>query len=106
MDYQNHAVSALPQERPSTYSTEGWMGLGANMDGTEILFHTGIQLLDCPAHSDSLYWLCFPQYIKILWQYNVKRTTDTAVQQCFSDTQYRYGVLTFQQNKEMCWQHG
>lgn len=106
MDCQNHAVSTLPQERPSTYSTEGWMGLGAILDGTEILFPTGIQVLDFPAHSDSLYWLCFPQHIKPLWQYNVKRTADTTVQQCFSDIQYGYSLLTFQQNKELCWQHG
>jgi len=54
MDCQNHAVSTLPQERPSNYSTEGWMGLGGNLDGTENLSSTGIQLLDFPAHSDSL----------------------------------------------------
>ena len=46
-----------------TYSVGGWMGLGANLDCTENLSPTGIQLLDCPAHSDSLYWLCCPNIL-------------------------------------------
>jgi len=52
---QYHAASAVPQARPGMYSTDIWIALGAYLDGKEILSLTGIQLLDCPAHSDSLY---------------------------------------------------
>jgi hypothetical protein len=67
-------------------------------------------------HRDSIVGLSSPQWfplmtmffqhIKLLWQYNVKRTADTILQQRFSDVQYWYAVLTFQQNKELCRQHG
>jgi hypothetical protein len=46
-----------PRERPGTHCIEGWMGLGAGLDGTEILAPTGIESPDSPAHSDSLYKL-------------------------------------------------
>jgi hypothetical protein len=37
------------------YSTDIWIALGVDLEGKEILSLTGIQLLDCPVHSDFLY---------------------------------------------------
>jgi hypothetical protein len=49
-----------PRERPGTHCTGGWMGLGAGLDGMENLTLMGIRSPDRPAHSKSLYCLCYP----------------------------------------------
>jgi hypothetical protein len=44
-----------PREKPGTHCTEGWMGLGANLDGTENIAFIEIRSPDRPARSESLY---------------------------------------------------
>jgi len=56
---QLHAQAALPQGKTLfTHCTVGWV----HTDWTvvENLAPTGVRSLDCPAHSESLYWLCHP----------------------------------------------
>ena len=48
------------RERRDTHCTGGWLGLGAGLDGMEILVHTGIRPPDRPALSESLYRLRYP----------------------------------------------
>jgi hypothetical protein len=48
-----------PLERPGTHYTGGWVGPRAGLDTYEKLAPTGIQSLDRPAHSQSLYRLSY-----------------------------------------------
>jgi hypothetical protein len=49
-----------PRERPSTHCIWGWMGPGPVWMGVTNLAPTGIQSIDHPVYSKSLYWLCYP----------------------------------------------
>ena len=52
---QHPALAALPLgKRPDTRCSEGWVLIWPVMEN---LASSGIQFLDCPAHSESLYHL-------------------------------------------------
>jgi hypothetical protein len=50
-----------PRERPSTHCTGGWVGPTASLNkcGKSPPPRARIQSLDCPAHSELLYWLSY-----------------------------------------------
>jgi hypothetical protein len=57
---QHYVSASLPQGNNSgTHCTGGWVGLGTGLDGTGIVFPTGIWSPDHPARSDLLYRLSY-----------------------------------------------
>jgi hypothetical protein len=57
---QRHAPAALPPGKSGTHCIGGWVGPRAGLDGRGKFRPTGIQSLDRPAPSESLYRLSYP----------------------------------------------
>jgi hypothetical protein len=57
---QGKAPIVLPRERLGDHCIGGWVDPGPSWMGAENLATTGIQSLDHPAHSQSLYRLNYP----------------------------------------------
>ena len=61
MGGQRHAPAAFtPGKEPVPIVQEAGWAPGPVWTGVENLAPTGIQTPDCPAHSESLYWLHYP----------------------------------------------